>query len=85
MECIVTLKWHDDEDVWTVADAITNDGKSIGVTLSSGSFDALVERVKPALLELLEMNFNYIGEVKMSIITERVDKLKPISWKPRPA
>ena len=82
MKCIVLLTW--DDGIW-FSTTKTDSGESVGVTLESGSFDALVERVKPAILEQLESNFNYIGEVELSYVTKRTDSLKAISWQPREA
>jgi len=82
MKCVVLLTW--DDGIW-FSTAKTDTGESVGVTLESGSFDALVERVKPAILEQLESNFNYVGEVELSFIAERKENLKAISWQPREA
>ena len=82
MKCVATLTW--DDGVW-LAQATTATGEQIGLTLESGSFDALVERVKVAVLEMLEANFNYVGGVELSFVTERTDSLRAISWQPREA
>jgi len=47
----------------------TTDGE-IGLVLESGSFDALVERVKMALLEIMELDFDYTGPVEIIFETE---------------
>jgi hypothetical protein len=44
------MKWNPDVSVWT---AVNDD---IPIALESNSFDALVERVKMAAPELLELN-----------------------------
>ena len=82
MKCVVHLTW--DDGIW-FSTIKTDTGESVGVTLESGSFDALVERVKPAILEQLESNFDYIGEVELSYVAERKENLKAISWQPREA
>ena len=49
-EYVITMIWDNDAVVWSAAcDAIP-------IALESGSFDALVERVKVAAPELLSMN-----------------------------
>ncbi|MCL1988766.1 MAG: DUF1902 domain-containing protein [Firmicutes bacterium] len=80
MKCVVNIKW--DDGLW-VSEAKTEHGEPIGLTLESGSFDALVERVKIAMLEMLELNFGYIGNVEVSFQTERTENLRAISWQPR--
>lgn len=59
MKCIAIITW--DDGVW-LAKATTSDGNSIGLTLESGSFDALIERVKVAILEMLEENFGHVRQ-----------------------
>ena len=46
----ITMTWDDETSVWV---AVCDD---IPIALESGSFDALVERVKIAVPELLELN-----------------------------
>ena len=80
MKCKAVLTWED--CVW-FSTVSTATGEPVGCTLESGSFDALVERVKVAVLEMLELNFSYVGEVELSIEAKRKDNLRAISWKPR--
>ena len=51
MEYIINLTWDADANVWT---ATSEDIP--GLVLESGSFDALLERVRFAVPELLELN-----------------------------
>ena len=51
MEYIINLIWDDDAKVWVA----TSDDIA-GLVLESGSFDALLERVRYAVPELLELN-----------------------------
>ena len=44
--------------------------------MESGSFDALVERVKAALPEMLELNCGYTGPFQIAFETEHVDTTK---------
>lgn len=54
MEYKVDLKWDDEADVW-----IATSDDAPGLILESGSLDALIERVKNAIPELLELNKIY--------------------------
>jgi hypothetical protein len=49
-EYIITMTWDNEASVWC---AVCDD---IPIALESGSFDALVERVKVAAPEMLQMN-----------------------------
>ena len=66
----VKLIWED--GVW-YSKAV---GDEFGLTLESGSFDALVERVKIAVPEMVELSSGYKGEIQLAIEAERVDSLK---------
>jgi len=54
----------------------TSTDLDLGITLSAGSFDALVERVRMAVPEMLELNCNYTGEVELVFETDRRDTIK---------
>jgi hypothetical protein len=51
MGYIVNLQWDDEAAVWIA----TSDDVE-GLVLESGSFDALIERVRFAIPELMELN-----------------------------
>ena len=51
MEYVINFVWDEEASVWI---ATSNDVP--GLVLESGSFDALVERVKNAVPELLQLN-----------------------------
>lgn len=51
MENIINLTWDNDADVW-----IATSEDIPGLVLESGSFDALLERVRFAVPELLALN-----------------------------
>lgn len=51
MEYIITFTWDNEANVWI---ATSNDIP--GLVLESGSFDALLERTRFAVPELLELN-----------------------------
>ena len=76
MKCIAKLIW--DDGFWH-SDVSTDNEENVGLTLESGSFDALVERVKIALPEMLELNFGYLGDIQLSFEVERHDNLKVVA------
>jgi hypothetical protein len=51
MECNINFMWDSDAAVW-----IATSRDVPGLILESGSFDALLERVRMAVPELLELN-----------------------------
>jgi hypothetical protein len=51
MEYVITFTWDDDAGVW-----IATSDDIPGLVLESGSFDALIERTRFAIPELLELN-----------------------------
>ena len=69
--CTVKMVW--DDGVW-----FTKADEELGLVLESNSFDALVERVRIALPEMLELNLGYTGEVRIVFEAERVDTLKAV-------
>ena len=73
MKCIAKLIY--DDKIW-LSDVRTDDDKPVRLKLESGSFDALLERVKIALPEMLELNFNYNGEIELAFEVERTDKIR---------
>ena len=76
MVCRAKLIW--DDGIW-YSKVHTEAGDNVGLTLESGSFDALVERVKVALPEMLELNFGYSGVIHLSIEAERNDYLRAVT------
>ncbi|MDR2166475.1 MAG: DUF1902 domain-containing protein [Clostridiales bacterium] len=66
--CKIKMIWED--GIWH-----TEAEEGVGLVLESGSFDALVERVRMALPEMLELNFGYSGPVQIVFETERIDVL----------
>ena len=69
MKCVVNLTWDPEASVWVA----TSDDIP-GLVLESGSFDALLERVRFAALELLEMNSEEIPVV-LSFQAERMERI----------
>lgn len=72
MRCRINLRWDAESAVWI---ATSDDVR--GLILESGSFDALVERVKQAVPELIALNGNAPSDCRLSYCTERED-LVPI-------
>jgi predicted RNase H-like HicB family nuclease len=64
MNCTVSLHWDDEAYVWL---ASSNDVP--GLALESGSLDALMERVKYAIPDLLELKNT---ELKINFQAERM-------------
>ena len=65
MEYTVNITWDDEANVWI---ATSNDIP--GLVLEHGSYDALLERIKNAVPELLKMN-NLPRMSLLSCISER--------------
>jgi hypothetical protein len=66
MELKVVFAW--DDGIWYTK-------TDFGLTLEYGSFDALVERVRIAVPELVELNFGYSGDICILFEVERTDNL----------
>lgn len=69
MKCVVNLTWDPKASVWVA----TSDDIP-GLVLESGSFDALLERVRFAAPELLELN-NAERPVVLSFQAERMERI----------
>lgn len=61
MEYVINLAWDNDAAVWIA----TSDDVQ-GLVLESGSIDALIERVRFAIPELLSLNSKPMKEVLMA-------------------
>ena len=68
MECKVILTWDNEAFVWMASSEDVP-----GLTLESGSLDALMERVKFAIPDLLELRDT---EVKIDFRAERVSAVR---------
>jgi len=62
----VDIMWDDEAYVWV---AVCDD---IPLALEGGSYDALIERVKFAALEILELNSKDAARVNLRIRSERL-------------
>ena len=74
MECTVRLIWDIESCRW-----YTDTDDNLSLNLESGSFDALIERVRMAAPEMLELNCGYSGPVKLIFEVLRIDNLDMVS------
>lgn len=70
MSCRIDFTWDDEASVWV---ATSEDVP--GLVLESGSYDALIERVRHAVPELLELNNKSAESIDLSFFSERHDKV----------
>ena len=70
MSCRIDFTWDDEAAVW-----IATSEDVPGLVLESGSFDALIERVRYAVPELLELNNKQTESIDLSFFSERHDKV----------
>ena len=71
MNCSIKLIWDSESDRWYTE---TNDVP--GLALDSGSFDALIEKVRLIAPDVLEMNCNYIGPIHFYFTAERSESIR---------
>ena len=65
----INLQWDSEASVWI---ATSNDVP--GLVLESGSLDLLIERVRYAIPELLELNGKKSGEIPLFFKSERHER-----------
>lgn len=70
MEYIINLTWDNKADVWI---ATSNDIP--GLVLESGSFDALLERVRFAAPELIALNNPEQSSYVLSFVSNRHERI----------
>ncbi len=70
MEYVITFTWDDEASVWI---ATSNDIP--GLVLESGSFDALLERTRYAVPELLELNSTDSRQLFLTFKSERHERM----------
>ena len=70
MEYVVNFTWDNEADVWVA----TSDDIP-GLVLESGSFDALLERTRFAVPELLELNASEAQPLSLTFISKRQERL----------
>ncbi len=70
MEYNIAFTWDDEAEVWIAT------SKDIpGLVLESGSFDALIERVRFAVPELLELNQPNTPPLSLVFTSERHERM----------
>ena len=74
MECSVKLIWDKETDRWH---SETDD--NLRLTLEAASFDVLVERIRVAAPEMLELNCGYKGAIQIKFEVERTETLNMVS------
>ncbi len=70
MEYTVNLIWDNEADVW-----IATSEDIPGLVLESGSFDALLERVRFAVPELLTLNESKTSLFNLTFISKHCEKI----------
>ena len=69
-ELLIKLTWDSEARVW-----IAESDDVPGLVLESGSFDALIERVRVTVPELLELNGTAPASVQLRMVSERCERL----------
>lgn len=70
MEYVINLLWDDETSVW-----IATSEDIPGLVLESGSFDALLERIRFAVPELLELNASKQSSYVLSFVSNRRERI----------
>jgi len=73
VDFFIKMIWDVSEKRWA---AVGSPG--MGLVLESDSFDDLVERVKLAAPEMIELNLSYKGPINLYFMSERVDHLEAV-------
>jgi len=73
VKCNVKLIWSSDSGSWYT---ISNDIP--GLALGAMTFDNLVEKVRIATPEILELNLGYKGAIELHFEAERIELLDAI-------
>ena len=74
MNCTIKLIWSEEDRIWYSKSM----DSSFGLTLESGSLDVLIERVRLALPELLEVT-GYTGDIDLYFEIERTDRVRAVA------
>lgn len=70
MEYIVHFTWDEEAGVW-----IATSDDIPGLVLESGSYDALLERTRFAIPELLSLNVHEAKPLSLTFISERHERM----------
>ncbi|MCL2602984.1 MAG: DUF1902 domain-containing protein [Defluviitaleaceae bacterium] len=68
-----TIKMMWDDGYWF---SRVNENAGFSLTLESNSYDTLVERVKIAIQDILEVDFSYTGDFKCIFQSERIENMQ---------
>ena len=69
-ELLIKLTWDPEARVW-----IAESDDVPGLVLESGSFDALIERVRFTVPELLELNGTAPAPIQLRMVSERCERI----------
>jgi len=69
-ELLIKLTWDPEARVW-----IAESDDVPGLVLESGSFDALIERVRFTVPELLELNGTVPAPLQLRMVSERCERI----------
>ncbi|MCM1492593.1 MAG: DUF1902 domain-containing protein [Muribaculaceae bacterium] len=70
MEYVINLIWDDEANVW-----IATSDDIPGLALESSSFDALLERSRIAISELIALNPPFPSPLSLSFVSERHERM----------
>ncbi len=70
IEYVINFTWDNEANVWI---ATSNDIP--GLVLESGSFDALLERTRYAVPEILALNDSKTEPISLTFISERHERM----------
>ena len=70
MEYVINLIWDEEVGVWV---ATSEDVP--GLVLESGSFDALIERVRFSIPELIKLNTPQIQPLSVTFVSKRQERI----------
>ena len=70
MKLTIKVTWDADACVW-----VAESDDVPGLVLESGSFDALIERVRVTVPELLELNGTAPASCQLRMVSERCERL----------
>jgi len=74
MKCIIKLIWSEEEKFWYSKSL----DERFGMTLESGSLDVLIERIRIAVPEMLELA-GYTGAIELSFEIDRNYRLETVA------
>lgn len=70
MKLKIKVTWDTETCVW-----VAESDDVPGLVLESGSFDALIERLRYAVPEMLELNGGAKGPLQLEVVSERLEQV----------